>query len=138
MQILKLKLELVRAEERKVALELQLVKENGLSAPSNNYSGASNNDVRHNIPKMHESSSDILGFFPVFERTSILNGVDESKMANLLPGVLNANTHKIYARLSVEQCRYYGVVKGEILKGFKLSPKSYLERFRTMKRSDND
>ena len=28
--------------------------------------------------------------------------------------------------------------QGEILRGFKLSPKSYLERFRTMKRSGND
>ena len=43
-----------------------------------------------------------------------LNGVDESKMANLLPGVLNANAYKIYARLSAEQCRDYGVVKDEI------------------------
>ena len=40
--------------------------------------------------------------------------------------------------MSVEQCRDYGVVKGEILKGFNLSPKSYLERFRTMKRSGNN
>ena len=138
MQILKLKLELTREEKKNVALEFQLVKEKGLSAQSNNYSGASNNDVRHNIPKMLESSCDVLACFAVFELTCILNGVDESKMSNLLPGVLNANAHKIYARLSVEQCRDYGAVKEEILKGLKLSPKSHLERFRTMKRSGND
>ena len=137
-QILKLKLELAREEKEKMALELQLVKEKGLSAQSNNYSGASNNDIRHNISKMPDSSIDVLAFFAVFELTCIFNGVDESKMVNLFPGVLNANAHKIYARLYVEQCRDYGVVKGEILKGFKLSPKSDLERFRTMKRSGND
>ena len=64
-QILKLKLELTREEKEKVALELQFVKEKGLSAQSNNYPGASNNDVRHNIPKMPESSNDVLAFFSV-------------------------------------------------------------------------
>ena len=42
-----------------------------LNAQSNNYSGASNNNVRHNVPKMPESSSDVLVFFAVFERTCI-------------------------------------------------------------------
>ena len=42
-----------------------------------------------NLPMM------FLHFFAVFERTCILNGVDDSQMANLLPGVLNANAHKI-------------------------------------------
>ena len=118
MQIVKLNLQLAReekmkscSEERKLALELQLVKEKGLSAQSHNYSGVSNNDVRNNIPKMPESFSDVFAFFAVFERTWILNGVDESKMTNLLPGVLNANAHKIYAGLPVEKCRDYGVVK---------------------------
>ena len=60
------------------------------------------------------------------------------KVKCFMPAVLNTNAHKIYARLFVEQRRDYGVVKGEILNGFKLSPKSYLERFRTMKRSGND
>ena len=39
-----------------------LVKEKGLSAQSENYSGASYNDVRHNIPKIHESSGDVFAF----------------------------------------------------------------------------
>ena len=42
------------------------MKEKGLGAQSNNYSGASNNDVRHNIPKMPDSSSDILAFLLFF------------------------------------------------------------------------
>ena len=118
MQILKLKFELAReekmkccAEKEKVALELQLVKEKGLSALSNNYSGLLIMMSDITFRKCLNSSSDVLEFFALFERTCIFNGIDENKMANLLRGVLNANEHKIYARLSVEQCRHYGVVR---------------------------
>ena len=42
---------------------------------------------------MPDSSSDVLAYFAGLELTYILNDIDESKMANLLPGVLNANAY---------------------------------------------
>ena len=59
-------------------------------------------------------------------------------MARILPSLLNKNANKIYSCLDIDTCRLYDSVKTEILRGFHLSPKAYLQKFRTMKRYGDD
>ena len=55
-----------------------------------------------------------------------------------MPSLLNEKANKIYSRLDIDTCRSYDSVKTEILEGFRLSPRAYLQKFRTMKRYGED
>ena len=48
--------------------------------------------------------------------------------------VVKREANKMYSRLDIISCRSYDCVKTEILRGFRLRPKAYLQKFRTMKR----
>ena len=67
-----------------------------------------------------------------------LHGIQGQQLARILPCLLNEKTNKIYSRLDIDTCRSYDFVKTDILKGFPLSPKAYLQKFRSMKRYDDD
>ena len=59
-------------------------------------------------------------------------------VARILPSLLYEKANNIYSRLDIDTCRSYDSVKTEILRGFRLNPKAYLQKFRTMKRYGED
>ena len=89
---------------------------------------------KSNLKKMAEQTTDVWSFFNVFEKTCTLHGIQGQQVARILPSLLNEMANKIYSRLDIDKCRSYDSVKTEILRGFRLSTKAYLQKFRTMKR----
>ena len=67
-----------------------------------------------------------------------MHGIQGQQVARILPSWLNEKANKIYSRLDIDTCRSYDSVKTEILRDFRLSPKAYLQKFRTMKRFGED
>ena len=60
------------------------------------------------------------------------------QLARVLQCLLNEEANQIYSRLDIDTCQSYDSVKTEILTGFRLSPKAYLQKFWTMKRYGDD
>lgn len=89
------------------------------------------------LPSMSENG-DPLAFFACFEKTLQLNGVDESIYTRLLPSHLNERAKRVFAALSYDECQDYNVVKAHIISSFKASAHSYLEKFRTVKRTGQE
>ena len=87
---------------------------------------------------MVEQTNDVLSFFNVFEKTCTFHGIQGQQLASILPSLKNEKANKIYSRLDIDTCRSYDSVKTEILRGFRLSPKAYLQKFRMMKRYGDD
>ena len=67
-----------------------------------------------------------------------MHGIQGQQLARILPSLLNKKANTIYSRLDNDTCRSYDSVKTGILGGFRLSPKAYLQKFRTMKRYGDD
>ena len=84
--------------------------------------------------KIVEQTNDVLSFLNVFEKTCTLNGIQGQQLARILPSMLNEKANQIYSHLDIDTCRSYDSINTEILRGFRLSPKAYLQKFRTMKR----
>jgi len=93
-------------------------------------------EIKALLPLMTDDS-DALTYFMIFERVLGLNGVDRALWARIFPAQLSQKALKIFARLSMEESRYYETVKRLILDGYKLNKGSYLKSFRTLKRSGN-
>jgi len=90
------------------------------------------------LPTMGENS-DPLAFFSCWEKTLKLNGIeDESMYAKLLPSYLNERAKRVFAGLTFDQCLEYTVVKNQIIASFRASACNYLEKFRCMKRGQNE
>ena len=70
-------------------------------------------------------------FLMFCEKTCTLHGIQGQQVARILQSLLNEKANKIYSRLNIDTCRSYDSVKTEILRGFRLSPKAYLQKFRT-------
>ena len=88
--------------------------------------------LKSNLQKMVEQTNDVLSFFNVFEKSCTLDGIQGQHLARILPSLLNEKANKIYSRLDIDTCRSYDSDKTQILRGFRLSPKAYLQKFRTM------
>ena len=71
-------------------------------------------------------------FFNVFEKYLYITLFSSQQLARFLPRLLNEKANKIYSRLDIDTCRSYVTIKTEILKGFRLSSKAYLQKFRTI------
>jgi hypothetical protein len=67
-----------------------------------------------------------------------MNDVPKNHWAKHVPGLLNSKSCIIYARLSLEVCRDYDSLKQEILHNLRLTPKSYLAKFRQTHRSGEE
>jgi len=89
------------------------------------------------LPVMAENG-DPLAFFECFEKTLQLNGVRESDYAKLLPSHLNERAKRVFAALSYEQCLDYCFVKSQIIASFRASAGSYLDKFRSIRRSGSE
>ena len=70
--------------------------------------------VKGLLPQMG-GNGDSLNFFHVFERTLEMHDVDKQQWSYYSPSCLNARAMKVYARLTLEQCKVYESVKQEIL-----------------------
>ena len=110
-----------------------------LQANMSHSSAKTNISVDHSmkglLPNM---TTDAVSFFQAFEKTLQLHSVSRDVWSKYLPAHLNAKATKVYARLSIEQCSDYDVVKREILSAFRLTGKAYLERFRTATRYSDE
>jgi hypothetical protein len=148
LRLLELKLKLaeserlkVEAEQKKADSEWEREKERmtllGNSNDSEVLIRSESRDVKHLLPRMDENG-DVLSFFYCFEKTMQMNDVPKSQWAKHVPGLLNSKSCKIYARLSLEVCRDYDSLKQEILRNLRLTPKSYLAKFRQTHRSGEE
>lgn len=90
-------------------------------------------DILHLCPKMHESV-ELLAYFKSLEKTLVLYNVEKNEWARILPSLLNQRALKAYAALTVEDSKDYEIIKATILEAARLTPRSYLERFRTGRR----
>ena len=147
---LRLQLELARAEERKfqadkerVQAEREMMREKvellfqgEEMRDAGPFAATSLPEIK--FKKMVEQTNDVLSFFNVFEKTCTLHGIQGRQLARILPSLLSEKANKIYSRLDIETCRSYDSVKAEILRGLRLNPKAYLQKFRTMKRYGDD
>jgi len=61
---------------------------------------------------------DALSFFQAYERVLRSNNVNRSEWHKFLPGHLSSKAFKQYARLCLEECRNYDVVKKRVLEYF--------------------
>jgi len=89
------------------------------------------------LPVMAKSG-DPLAFFTCFKKTLQLNGVNVSAYAKLLPSHLNERAKRVFATLSYEQCLDYSFVKSQIIASFRASAGSYLNKFRSIRRSGTE
>ena len=131
--------EKIETEERRVQAEREMMRERvelGFQGGEMRDAGAFAEKFLHEIKfkKMVEQTNDVLSFFKVFEKTGNLHGIQGQQLARILTSLLNEKANKIYSRLDTETCRSYESIKTEFLRGFRLSPKAYLQKFRTMKR----
>jgi len=97
----------------------------GLQSPSGR------RNVAQNIPRVVSSlpdmiDDDALSFFQAYER------VNRSECHKFLPGRLSSKAFKHYARLCLEECRNYDVVKKCILEYFGQSEQVCLNPFPTI------
>lgn len=148
LRALELKLQLAR-ENREVARENRLaleIKERMLKNSSTVEGGATartsftvvERELRGLLPKMSDRDDEIISFFNAYERTLELYDVDDACYARLLPGCLSMKASKVYSKLSLEQSKQYALVKREILASFKLDAASYLQKFRTARRTGSE
>ena len=86
-------------------------------------------DVKGLLPKMAENDYDVLNFFHAFERVLSLHDVEQNSWHLYLPATLNNKATKVYARLTIDQCRDYNVIKSNILTAFRLTARSYRQKF---------
>jgi hypothetical protein len=84
--------------------------------------------VKGLLPQMG-GNSDCLNFFHVFERTLEMHDVSKQQWSYYLPSCLNARAMKVYSRLTLEQCKMYESVKREILVSFRLTARTYHDKF---------
>src|SRR6218665_2685626 len=93
-------------EKEKIELEMAMLSQKaslGLIQPNSTVSG-DDVTVTHSavkLPNMLENE-EILQYFHAFERTAILNGVDERRWARMLPSLLNSKMRAHYNRLSID------------------------------------
>ena len=84
--------------------------------------------VKGLLPQMG-GNGDCLNFFHVFERTLEMHDVDKRQWSYYLPSCLNARAIKVYSCLTLEQCKVYESVKREILVSFRLTARTYHDKF---------
>ena len=70
--------------------------------------------------------------------TCTLHDIQGQRVARILPSLLDERANKICSSVDMDPCRSYESVKTEILKGFRLNPEVYLQKFRSMKRYGDD
>ena len=83
-------------------------------------------------------SEDPLSFFLNFEKLCRLNSVPLGKYAACLPSLLNTAMRSHYSRLDYETSASYQATKEALLKACRLSPRSYLEKFRSVYRTGSE
>ena len=81
---------------------------------------------------------DAVAFFQRAEQLFKDYGVPEALKANLIGPYLNQKAKQIWARLSPEVTASYDSVKEEILREMKLSAATYLQRFNTCVKADDE
>jgi len=125
-------------EFERAKLEIRRQLEAGYNAPPNRAGGTGTlpRDVKGLLPVM--SNDDPLAFFHIFERTLQLNGVVKTEWAKLLPACLSARATKVYSGLSLAQCQDYEEVKKAVLTSFRLTSKTYRDKFMSMRRTGQE
>jgi len=58
-----------------------------------------------------------------------LHDVSRQQWSYYLPSCLNSRVMKVYSRLTLEQCKVYESVKREILESFRLTARTYHDKF---------
>ena len=94
-------------------------------------------DISHSLrlcPKFNESDPD--SFFLVFERVAEIRNWTDADRTLLLQCVLTGKGQEAVSALSSTQCRDYATVKDAVLKAYELIPEAYRQRFRTMRKKD--
>ena len=130
------RLKLFKAEQETLRLKLELAKLKA-GKVGNASSPEFDSWKMKKLPAMGESE-DPLSFFLNFEKLCRLNSVPLGKYAACLPGLLNTTMRSHYSRLDYETSASYQATKEALLKACRLSPRSYLEKFRSVYRTGSE
>ena len=143
LELARVEKEKVQAEERRVQREREMMRERvelGFQGEEMRDAGAfaAKSLPEIKFQKMFEQTNDVLSFLNVFEKTCTFRGIQDQQLARILPRLINEKANKIYSPLNIDMCRSYDSGETEILRGFRLSSKTYLQKFRMIKRYGND
>ena len=87
------------------------------------------------VPPFQEKEVD--KYFLHFEKVAENLNWPKEHWTLLLQSVLIGKAREIYTQLAVEQSHHYETVKELILKGYKLVPEAYMQKFRNCKKDSN-
>ena len=133
---LKLQIELAKLEIQR----LKLVAKSGESVTEkrDNDRVKIDRSLQGLLPRMSNNDGEALNFFHAFERVLLLYNIEKHSWALYLPANLNVHATKIYARLTIDQCKDYDAIKTEILKSFRLTSRSYYDQFISSKKRQGE
>ena len=87
------------------------------------------------LPRFNERDPET--FFSLFERVADARSWPDSDRTLMLQCVLTGKAQEAYSALSVHDSASYDKVKTAVLQIYELVPEAYRQRFRTLKRDDN-
>ena len=87
------------------------------------------------LPKFSESDPDL--FFSLFERVADARDWSDSERTLLLQCVITGKAQEAYASLTVMESKNYEMVKSTVLRAYELVPEAYRQRFRNLKKKEN-
>jgi hypothetical protein len=128
---LELELEIVKTKLK--LQQLQVGAQNGDSSAVEEATFNIMSNVKTTLPLM-TPTTDVVTFFASLERTLQINGVARERWAKLVPTVLSDKALKVYARLSIDECRNYDCIKSAIFDACKLNANVYLRQLQTANR----
>jgi len=81
------------------------------------------------------SKNDAETFLISFEKVAELNNFPPDKNAAILQAHLTGKALKVFAELSVEECRDYPTLKAALLRAYSVVPEVYRKRFHNLNKS---
>ena len=132
-----------KAERDRMQMELTLIREKKemcllqRNFGDNNTSSVHGSKGMNVFPSMNENETPV-SFFITFEKIARLHNIEQSEWPKLLPSLLNSTLRQHYNRLPYSICCDYKKTKNEILAACKMTPKFYLERMRSLRRSGQE
>ena len=88
------------------------------------------------VPKFSEQ--DVESFFLAFEKVAQLNRFPEDQYGAVLQAHLTGKAQRVFAELTLDECRDYPTLKAAILNAYAVVPEVYRKRFRGLTRNQSE
>ena len=130
------KLKLIEAEKAEKREEwemqkkrMQLMGMQGADGNTQEWSNgsAAGNEFRGLLPKMSDSTDEVLRGFHAFEKCLELHEVNKESWGKLLPAQLSSKATKVRSHFTIAEYKQYDIVKRAILASSRLTAKANLE-----------